>query len=61
MAIYVANVNGDWWEYQAHHPLFVLDTDELSEADLAIIGDDIGEDKFEYLIMQYGREVRLDV
>jgi hypothetical protein len=61
MAIYVANVNGDWWEYHSSHPLFVLDTDELSEADLAIIGDEIGEDKFENLIMQYGREVLLDV
>ena len=61
MAIYVCNVKGDWWEYQAHHPLFVLDTDKLSKEDLAIIGDDIGEDKFEYLIMQYGREVTLEV
>lgn len=57
MAVYVTNVNGDWWQFSEGQPLFVLDTDELPEQLLDEIADNIGEDKFENVIMEYGRQV----
>ncbi len=57
MAVYVTNVNGDWWYCSEGQPLFVLDTDELPEQLLDEIADNIGEDKFENVIMEYGRQV----
>lgn len=61
MAIYISNINGDWWQFHEGHPLFVLDTNELPEQVLAEIADGIEEDKFENIIMEYGREMALDV
>lgn len=61
MAIYISNINGDWWQFHEGHPLFVLDTNELPEEVLAEISDGIEEDKFENIIMEYGREMALDV
>ena len=61
MAIYISNINGDWWQFHEGHPLFVLDTNELPEQALAEIADDIEGDKFENIIMEYGREMALDV
>ena len=31
MAIFIANENGDWWEYQPNSVMYVLDTDDLPE------------------------------
>jgi len=31
MAIFIANQNGDWWEYDPKDVLYVLDTDDLPE------------------------------
>jgi hypothetical protein len=62
MAIYIANVNGDWWEYHPEHPLYVLDTDNLNDVQISEIEDNwgsIGADKFEQVIMQYGETVSL--
>lgn len=61
MTIYVANLNGDWWEHKPEDPLFVLDTDKLSKEDLDQIKSEIGEDKFEMLIEDYGYEVTLSL
>lgn len=64
MTIYVANVNGDWWELTPSQPIFVLDTDELTEEQFRDILDEYGElegDKFEDAIQEYGRETTLNV
>lgn len=64
MAIYISNVNGDWWEFNPIHPLFVLDTDDLTDEQLAGIIDEYGDlcgDKFEDVIRDYGRETPIYV
>jgi len=60
MAIFMANVNGDWWEYTENQPLYVLDTDTLTEEQKADVRESLDSDKFEYVIMEYGRKVRID-
>ncbi len=37
MAIFIANANGDWWEYRPGQALWVLNTEDLDPADLADI------------------------
>jgi hypothetical protein len=62
MAIYLANVNGDWWATNAEQPLFVLDTDKLSPEMISRIEDYTGldfadvveQDKFEEIIVEFG-------
>lgn len=62
MAIYLANVNGDWWATSAEQPLFVLDTDKLSPEMISRIedytgldfADVVGQDKFEEIIVEFG-------
>lgn len=66
MAIYIANENGDWWEYKPFSPLYVLDTDKLSPEHLAEIEENWGPlndgdlpDKLEKAIWHYGEVVRV--
>jgi RNA recognition motif-containing protein len=64
MAIYISNVNGDWWKHEHNFPLFVLNTDDLTEEQLRDIFDEVGElegDKFEHVIEEYGKQVTLNV
>lgn len=52
---YVTNSNGDWWTIEDTVSLWVLDTCSLSPKDLAEIEKwGIGDDKFEYMIQDYG-------
>lgn len=62
MAIYLANVNGDWWEYNSEHPLYFLDTDLIPQAELDEIQEEHGgleNDKFEDIIMEFGGTISL--
>lgn len=64
MTVYIANVNGDWWQYDPTHPIYVLDTDKLTPSQLNDIMDEYGElegDKFEYVIQEYGKQVTPNV
>jgi hypothetical protein len=64
MAIYISNINGDWWKHENDFPLFVLNTDDLTESQLRDIMEDVGElegDKFEDVISEYGKQVTLHV
>lgn len=61
MAIYISNINGDWWQFHEGHPLFVLDTNEVPETVLEEVYEALEGDKFEDVIMEYGREMALDV
>lgn len=58
MATYIANINGDWWEFFPEHPIYVLDTDNLNEDEFEDM-EIIGSDGFEAIIMTYGQEVSL--
>jgi hypothetical protein len=58
MATYIANINGDWWEYFPEHPIYVLNTDNLSEDEIDDV-EIIGSDGFEAIVMTYGEEVSL--
>lgn len=40
MPIYMANVNGDWWEFEEGQALFMLNTDNLSTEKLAEIEEE---------------------
>jgi hypothetical protein len=42
MPIFMANVNGDWWEFEEGQALFVLNTDNLSIEKLAEIEEEYG-------------------
>jgi len=64
MTVYIANVNGDWWEHQSNFPLYVLDTKNLTQGEFDAIMEDVGElegDKFEDVIREYGKQVTLNV
>ena len=64
MAIYISNVNGDWWEHDTTNPIYVLDTDNLTAEQTSVIMEYHGgfcEDKFEDVIMAYGKQVTLHV
>ena len=62
MAIFIANENGDWWEYKPGQVLYVLDTEELPAEKLAEIEENWGKldgsedypDKLEKAIWAYG-------
>ncbi len=66
MAIFIANENGDWWEYQQDGALWVLNTDDLNERQMAEIEEKWGPidgsnldypDKLERAIWQYGHQI----
>ena len=69
MAKYVANVNGDWWQYHNEHPVYVLDTDNLSPDLIERIEDYTGmdfaevleQDGFDEIITEFGTKVQLDL
>jgi hypothetical protein len=64
MTVYVANVNGDWWTYNEGQPLFIMDTANLTESEMREILEDhegFENDKFEDVIMAYGKQVTLHV
>ncbi len=63
MTIFIANENGDWWEYKPGQQLYVLDTDELTyEQEQEILpnwgkldGSEDYPDKLEKLIWEMGK------
>jgi hypothetical protein len=56
MSTYIANSNGDWWEYHDGDPLFVLKTQDIPEH---IELDEIEGDKFEHIIIEYGKQLQI--
>lgn len=65
MAIYIANENGDWWEFTPDECLYVLDTEKLTADQKEYLEDDydieesnlnelVDLDKFEKLIWEIG-------
>lgn len=60
MTKYIANENGDWWEYVEDSVLFVIDDTEghiskaMQEEDMSPEGD-----KFEKFIWRYGKAVEI--
>jgi hypothetical protein len=55
MTVYIANENGDWWEYRPGSVLYVIDT-SVPEVAKAAEDDDIEfcSDKFEQFIQAHG-------
>lgn len=63
MTRYIANANGDWWEYHVTQPLYLFDTDILTAEQFANIIDEhegLENDKFEDVIMEHGVPVSLE-
>jgi hypothetical protein len=60
MTKYIANENGDWWEYIEDSVLFVIDDTEghISKAMLEEDSSPDG-DKFEKFIWKYGKAVEI--
>lgn len=59
MAVFIANENGDWWEFDKSASLFILDTDNLPE-EVAKEWQDPTNGEFwadESLIWEYGEPV----
>ncbi len=62
MAIYVANQNGDWWEIEnSISPVWILNTNTLSDELQEQVYDELGADKFEDFIKAHGKQVLLNV
>ena len=61
MTVYIANENGDWWEYRPGSVLYVIDTKDPVIAEAASPdwndGIEFEGDKFEQFIQQYGTPV----
>ncbi len=68
MSIFIANENGDWWEYKPGQVLYVLNTDDLSSNKLAEIEEEWGKldgsedypDKLHKPIWMYGHVLHLE-
>ena len=62
MAIFIANENGDWWEYQPNSVMYVLDTDDLPEDVADEWRDEDGEITWtdEQTVWEYGKMVSQD-
>jgi hypothetical protein len=58
MTVYIANENGDWWEYVKDSVLYVIDTDnpEITQA-MRDQDMEIGGDKFEKFIWNNGSAI----
>lgn len=58
MTVYIANENGDWWEYVKDSVLYVIDTDN-PEITQAMRDQDVfvGDDKFEKFIWRNGSAI----
>lgn len=62
MTIYIANMNGDWWEHIPNHDsIWILDTDTLSDEQLQRVEDDFNSDKFADTITELGSMVVVEV
>jgi hypothetical protein len=63
MAIFIANENGDWWEYQPNRVIYVLDTDDLPASVAEEWDNGSGEIEIidENLAFEYGRRVDQDI
>jgi uncharacterized protein YchJ len=58
MTVYIANANGDWWQYVKGETLYVINTDEPEiQAGLEHEDVQVGQDKFEQFIQLYGTPV----
>lgn len=62
MAIFIANENGDWWEYQPNSVMYVLDTDDLPEDVAKEWEDEDGQITWtdEQTVWEYGKMVPQD-
>lgn len=62
MAIFIANENGDWWEYQPNSVMYVLDTDDLPEDVAEDWRDEDGQITWtdEQTVWEYGKMVSQD-
>ena len=62
MAIFIANENGDWWEYQPNSVMYVLDTDDLPDEVADEWRDEDGEITWtdEQTVWEYGKKVSQD-
>lgn len=62
MAIFIANENGDWWEYQPNSVMYVLDTDDLPEDVADEWRDEDGQITWtdEQTVWEYGKMVSQD-
>ena len=60
MTKYIANENGDWWEYVEDSVLFVID-DQDEHIKQAMKEEEVSsdDDKFEKFIWQYGKAVEI--
>ena len=60
MTKYIANENGDWWEYVEDSVLFVIDDSE-GHISKAMLEEDTNpyQDKFEKFIWKYGKAVEI--
>lgn len=59
MALFIANENGDWWEFRPGDNLYILDTDDLPE-EVAKEWQDESTGEFwadEQLIWEYGKDI----
>lgn len=59
---YMANENGDWWQTHEEQVMYYLDVDTLTEEQKEAIASEYGDDweggdKFEQVIMFYGKKV----
>ena len=62
MAIFIANENGDWWQYEPGRSMFILDTDDLPEGVAKDWQDENGDIEWtdEQTIWEYGKVVSQD-
>jgi hypothetical protein len=60
VTVYIANENGDWWEYVKGSVIYVVD-DESPRIKQAMKDEDTSPDadKFERFIQQYGETIDL--
>jgi hypothetical protein len=62
MAIYIANMNGDWWEHIPNSDsIWILDTESLTDAQLEMVEDGFNSDKFADTITELGNRVMVEV
>jgi hypothetical protein len=60
MTVYIANENGDWWEYLKDSVLYVIDDENPTIKQLMIDEDAFPEhDKFERFIQNNGEAIDL--
>lgn len=59
MALYIANENGDWWQFDERDVLYILDTDNLPEEVAKEWQDENGDVEWvdDFLIWEYGKPV----